>query len=805
MGYALKDCIKIKDGGIAEVRVLAQEFSYGVKDSYWSAVMPLKSIDDGSKNNNNDNCGNGKKKLSKDWRGWQEKDNTTTSRPVSKLKVNAKIKDVKPTAHCTNLISLYNGDSVESNEIGNEEDNFKTTNSTNDVFVVLGGTSDNRNKYKCLFSLWHCNNGISPKNQIELFKKLLFKNTNVLWIKQYDRHINVLNNWGCLNANNANDLHFSLRRGNAHAEVTDTVPPLSVFHSRYLCEDDYRYLFTAVEPLAYLRKRMRAEEDSNVGEVTGDQIRGSPRDPILLTAVYSREVLSSCLDPKGIFCTSCISNSCSVLFTPGTKKQCEFEYASCWDENDAAYADEDLVGREEERNCRDFVSVVLEVTKALSGGVFFQGESISNDKPAGLSGGRVLRPVNYNDLFIFDRQSSNSNNYKNNNSNNNNPIENVKGAIGVFETASNNNIISETNDCVLLNCQKARCLMMSQRAVLNNTTHRCYDGEVFNASSMRYHAGISKGYLLDDGLDLYSMYGHTNSQRKRKPESEIGVFSKCAEHFIRANGETRARVFLTDWGMIRCLIGLSSNYNNGCNNVVNETLTPFEMTVIQNGSGTSARPLRNVSPYNLKPIKFGRPDDLFTACFLANPCGPARRLLQRAPNMRLCVTNAGMALVSRMMAQAARLKTFEEMIMDGSITSFRVTDNSSCISVDRNRYFLIDGTYLLGGRIENINIDTDMFTRCKLKSEKHVVCNSLFSLKLVSACLATAIEGTALSQGLGLLEHVSSMKNAEAPNIKHKNFWSILLTSNTKDTEGKREKPVTYKPTSSSEGKLKPP
>ena len=84
-----------------------------------------------------------------------------------------------------------------------------------------------------------------------------------------------------------------------------------------------------------------------------------------------------------------------------------------------------------------------------------------------------------------------------------------------------------------------------------------------------------------------------------------------------------------------------------------------------------------------------------------------------------------------------------------------------------------------------------------------MVCNSLFSLKLVSARLATAIEGTALSQGLGLLEHVSSMKNAEAPNINHKNFWSI---SNTKDTaEGSRENPLTYEPASSPEGKLKPP
>lgn len=139
--------------------------------------------------------------------------------------------------------------------------------------------------------------------------------------------------------------------------------------------------------------------------------------------------------------------------------------------------------------------------------------------------------------------------------------------------------------------------------------------------------------------------------------------------------------------------------------------------------------------------------------------------------MRVCVTNAGVALISRRIAQTERVKTREDLIMDGHLTPFKVAGNNSCISVNRNRYFLIDGSYWLGGRVE-LNLLTDMYTRCKMKSEKHVVYSSLFSSKLVSAFLASSIEGITHSQSLALLEHVSSIKNNEVTSMSHKNFWS---------------------------------
>lgn len=90
--------------------------------------------------------------------------------------------------------------------------------------------------------------------------------------------------------------------------------------------------------------------------------------------------------------------------------------------------------------------------------------------------------------------------------------------MGVYEASNVNNVLSETNECVLLNCQNARCLIMSQRSVMNNTSENRYDGKVFELNSMGYHVGISKGYVLDDELDLFSMHDRTNS-KKRKIEN----------------------------------------------------------------------------------------------------------------------------------------------------------------------------------------------------------------------------------------------------------------------------------------------
>nr|GAV93134.1 hypothetical protein SCV_009 [Chionoecetes opilio bacilliform virus] len=345
------------------------------------------------------------------------------------------------------------------------------------------------------------------------------------------------------------------------------------------------------------------------------------------------------------------------------------------------------------------------------------------------------------------------------------PIEEPKGSIGIFEAAQNNNVLSETNACALVGCHKARVLMMSLRAVINDTVGKRYDGCVFDNRSMRYHAGSSKGYLLDDKLDLYSVHGQTKSVTNRQMENETSLFIRCAEHYIRG-GDRSGRIFFTDWIPVVCLMDLSSVTSS--NKYLSTTLTSHVRTDLVNPK--TPKPLKNISPYNRKPL--GK-ESKFTACFLANPFGAVRWIARRAANARVCLTNAGVALISRRLAQTDRSETIEDLIIKGTITSFKLASNNSCVSVDNNRFFLIDGNYLMGGRLEERNLMTDIFMRCKMKSEKHTVYNSLFSSNTLSAFLATAVEGTTHSQGLALLEHTSSMKNMEVSNRKHKNFWSM--------------------------------
>lgn len=69
--------------------------------------------------------------------------------------------------HCRGLMSLYG---VENETEGAEDESLKMTDSANDVYAILGGNTTKKDRFKCLSSLWYCNNGISPKNQMKLLK-----------------------------------------------------------------------------------------------------------------------------------------------------------------------------------------------------------------------------------------------------------------------------------------------------------------------------------------------------------------------------------------------------------------------------------------------------------------------------------------------------------------------------------------------------------------------------------------------------------------------------------------------------------
>ncbi len=75
---------------------------------------------------------------------------------------------------------------------------------------------------------------------------------------------------------------------------------------------------------------------------------------------------------------------------------------------------------------------------------------------------------------------------------------------------------------------------------------------------------------------------------------------------------------------------------------------------------------------------------------------------------------------------------------------------NSCISVNNNIFFLIGGSCVLGGRLEGVNLITDMFVPCTLQTEKQIVHEALFGANVTIAFLAACIEGTAISRGVSM-------------------------------------------------------
>lgn len=45
-----------------------------------------------------------------------------------------------------------------------------------------------------------------------------------------------------------------------HTEVYDSVPPLSIFHSRFFNWNDYEKLLGSIRPLTYLEKKLKGDD-----------------------------------------------------------------------------------------------------------------------------------------------------------------------------------------------------------------------------------------------------------------------------------------------------------------------------------------------------------------------------------------------------------------------------------------------------------------------------------------------------------------------------------------------------------------
>nr|BDT63579.1 MAG: wsv343-like protein [Pasiphaea japonica whispovirus] len=735
VGHPLRVFLALEGKGMAETRVLASQFSDFVYDSYWSQVMPANHLrsepmdttaaTSGSTLSNDDenDTKNSKKKNSKknyNNRNLKFVQKTQESNMEGNCFMNkAALQDKTYVSLKQNpqLLSLYNDTGIAKET---QIETIEVVEEKKDACVVLGGDRKNLNTFKCLERMWKCNNGLSPKNQINLFKKLYFKNLNSLWLLVYEHHVNTLCEWGCITSENIQKSFFSISRDHAPSGVVDSNPPLTFHHSRFLAIEDYKKLLKDCAPLVYLSRKYQKKTNEEKHEESGTEDENTTMDETgLASAVYGREVLSSCLDPKGDFHTSWMTNSVSVCITPGTE---------CYDfYNKSSYKQEDLdecwVGKECQKTCQGFAVFESEVNRALYQGVFCGDTTPFESK-------RCLRLINYN-----------------------------KSPCGPYshlvESCYNDDAFKDLDgdECYLLrDSLDARKLLILSKSIVQDVPLRdkllkC------QKDSMKFLAGMDKGYYID------------SSHLYKSGNTEHSLFGKCAKYLYNNNKLTMARVVFNNWSYITSIMVTNNKQvlkmlvsrhrsSNSDNNTLSNQRLP--VSLFDNGNVFEEKPYR--------------------CLFLANPVCPAKNLLKRAGNMRLNITNTGTALVSKIMVELEKRKTYSNLISNSTATPFRISENTSCISVDNNRYFLIDGSFLLGGRLERINLVTDLFTRCKLKAEKHTVLNSVFSSDFISAALATSIEGTTLGRGLAILEHVSYIKNTETTNVTNHNYWSSDAT-----------------------------
>ncbi|KAK8388504.1 hypothetical protein O3P69_020470 [Scylla paramamosain] len=142
--------------------------------------------------------------------------------------------------------------------------------------------------------------------------------------------------------------------------------------------------------------------------------------------------------------------------------------------------------------------------------------------------------------------------------------------------------------------------------------------------------------------------------------------------------------------------------------------------------------------------------------FLANLVVSMKWFPIKAHHLHLSCTNFGVASLSNFMGN--REKKSMPMGVSPSAknlaTVFKMkAARNSCISVDNNRLFLIGGSYVLGGRLEGVNLITDMFVRCRLQTEKQIVHEALFDANMTTTFLAACMEGTAITRGVSMIEH----------------------------------------------------
>ena len=690
-------------------------------------------------------------------RGEDDKVNMFAFSSLNIIRTNSDLSRLKQCANETNasLVSLYDNVSQEQQVNGVSDIITKE-----DVRLpIRRGTGEE--DYASVKALWLCNSGIHPRDQIEMFKKMVFRNYNKIWIKIYSEAMNVFRKWGVLTKSTIDRPYFSVKFTTMPVQVVDNNPPNAVFHSKFLTKDALVARVSATNSMAKLREYY--SHSVSMTEGLSMPLENINAD-VLDRAILCREFMTSMYDSRGLFATSKFTNAATFVFTPGTSVEGThyrgMEYAR----------DEDFTGKEEILCTNLFNMCYRNIVSALRNGVF---EDITSKS---LEGGRnrVLRLYD-NDMVLSSKSGSVNVVGVSSKASKRNSDSVMKRAAKDTIKDSNHTTRDKhsvyghltTHYSVINDNYNARNILMSIRrmdraAIENATTAEKNKGA--DDLSLRYILGRYRGYVFyADDFPSEQKYNLTLLKKcfgaiRDRNVNDFVIFSKDWLSLSMVPEITRNTRMASK---IKSCIKIDKRIDIGAN-ITFDDLAP-------KNRDTNLRRFINRSDASVGFEKRG-------VSFLANPVVSMRWFLMRAHHLRLSCTDFGVASLSNFMGNRENKSTPMDVPSSAKslATVFKMkAARNSCISVDNNRFFLIGGSYVLGGRLEGVNLITDMFVRCKIQTEKQIVHEALFDANVTTAFLAACMEGTAITRGVSMIEHISRLTNVTAGDSKSKNFWSL--------------------------------
>nr|BBD20111.1 wsv343-like protein [Penaeus japonicus] len=164
--------------------------------------------------------------------------------------------------------------------------------------------------------------------------------------------------------------------------------------------------------------------------------------------------------------------------------------------------------------------------------------------------------------------------------------------------------------------------------------------------------------------------------------------------------------------------------------------------------------------------------------FLADPIRYPSRLTLKQNHLQQVVDNAGVATILRTNTPCRKFNR-DLALKNGDLLSIKMEkSNNSCIAMEKSLYFLINGRMLLGGQIDGMSIEMDTMVKNKITVEKHLVYSLCISSSLVGDILSVALEGSAAVRGLAVLEYTQRLWDAGKKDIQEKEFWSNSFIEN---------------------------